>query len=300
MVYSKSIFAVSSSLKSLKTSSSDSFLLVWFELFEPFVWFEFVFDDELFDDCPLIDDDRLSAISAVAKRWTYSKNIIHQLSFQWFFQTNLWLFSCSLQACEDKEQQHHHLTDPPDLDRQVIAEEMIRKYWRDLYTMFSISSIEFIRVHTIHRCPGLINYIETDSTGPNIGNRNFNVLNSKIIAYISSIFGWKIRFIKPRKDCDWSSLGSLHTYQWRVIWMDISRVDQPEYSILHLRKELEKIGHYLSRKPSLSIDLLSRGPANLTMNSLRPDMSVTWCFDSILRKSLFLFSNPTKNELTAW
>ena len=54
--------------------------------------------------------------------------------------------------------------------------------------------------------------------------------------------------------------------------MDISRVDQPEYSIHHLRKELEKIGHYLSSKP---FDLLSRGPANLTMNSLRPDMSVT-------------------------
>ncbi len=73
MVYSKSILAVSSSLKSLNTSSSDSCLFVWFELFEPFVWFELLFDDELFDDdWPLIDDDKLSAKSAVAKRWTYS------------------------------------------------------------------------------------------------------------------------------------------------------------------------------------------------------------------------------------
>lgn len=47
-------------------------------------------------------------------------------------QTNLGLSSCNLQVCEGKVLLHHHSTDPPGLDRQVIVEEMIRKYLRDL------------------------------------------------------------------------------------------------------------------------------------------------------------------------
>ena len=113
MVYSKSILAASSSLKSLNTSSSDSFLSVWFEFVEPFVWFELLFDDELFDDdWPLMDDDKLLAISAVANRWTYSARKI-RIKRNWkkkffFLKTNLWLSFCNLQVCEDIEQQHRH------------------------------------------------------------------------------------------------------------------------------------------------------------------------------------------------
>jgi hypothetical protein len=138
-VYSKSILAVSSSLKSLKTSSSDSCLFVWFEFFEPLVWLGLLCDDELFDEhWPLIDDDRLSAMSAVAKRWTYSTKVRtwwqsqvrrkQTTNMHYRLNTNLALFSCNLQVCEDTKLQHHHSTDPPDLDRQVIVEEMIRIY----------------------------------------------------------------------------------------------------------------------------------------------------------------------------
>ena len=50
-----------------------------------------------------------------------------------FCFTNLALFSCNRRVYEGTTRLHHHLTDPPDLDRQVIVEEMIRKYWPDLH-----------------------------------------------------------------------------------------------------------------------------------------------------------------------
>jgi hypothetical protein len=50
-----------------------------------------------------------------------------------FSITNLALFSYNLQVYEGIKLLHHHLTDPPDLDRQVIVEEMIQKYWPDLF-----------------------------------------------------------------------------------------------------------------------------------------------------------------------
>ncbi len=171
MGYSKSILAVSSSLKSLNTSSSDSFLWVGFEELEPFVWFELLFDEELFDEvCPLIDDDKLSAISAVAKRWTYSerKNIHYERNRPGLCRTTyLWLFSYNHLVCEGIALQHRHLTDPPDLDRQVIVEEMIQKYWRDLLIIQLLFICwKNVWVYTIHWRPRLINYIETNSTGP--------------------------------------------------------------------------------------------------------------------------------------
>jgi len=41
-------------------------------------------------------------------------------------------------------------------------------------------------------------------------------------------------------------------------------------------------------------NLLSRGPANLTINSFRPDISVTWCFDSILKEKEYFYKRIRK------
>jgi hypothetical protein len=77
----------------------------------------------------LIAADNPSAISAVAKRCTYSILIqIRKSIFNYIVNTNLALSSYNHQVCEDIELLHHHLTDPPDLDRKVIVEEMIQKY----------------------------------------------------------------------------------------------------------------------------------------------------------------------------
>lgn len=74
----------------------------------------------------------------------------------------------------------------------------------------------------------------------------------------------------------------IFTNRWRFKWIFFRKINSniPYSTFIWSCKKVQTLSsedYFLKEN-----DLHSRGPPNLTINSLRPDMSVTWCFDSIL------------------